>query len=387
MAEVPVTRTKRSRAAMPASIALALVVADDVRASSAVLYGIVDASIVYTRNSGDAPGRIELQSGSLSGSRVGMKGVEPLEGGAAALFQLENGFNAVNGRANQGGRLFGRQSHVGLRTAGGQTLIAGRLYDPLTDLVQPLQGDGYLGQTFSTPGDVDNADSSARFNHALKWSSPRTTAGWQASALASLGGVPGATGSGLAHSAALAYRRGPFAAAAGYLHVDLGNPSHGRRGASSADSLFNSAVNAAYVSAASVQIVRVAAQYAFGTLTVGGYCSDARYRPDGASQFAHTQMFRNASAYGAWQATPSLMAVVAYNQLHASGDSTARYRQLSAGASLLLSKRTDLYAMAGYAHADGSNGRGAAQAVVGATGADADGASQLRLNGGLRHRF
>ncbi|RQR32734.1 porin [Burkholderia sp. Bp9143] len=385
MAEVSVSVRTSPRAAMHASVALALLAVDDAGASSVALYGIVDTSVVYTRGSGTAGG-IELQSGSLSGSRVGVKGVEPLRGGAAALFQLENGFNAVNGRANQGRRLFGRQSHVGLRTSGGHTLIAGRLYDPLTDLVQPLQGDGYLGQTFSTPGDVDNADASARLNHAFKWSSPRT-AGWQASALVSLNGVPGSTGSGLAHGAAVAYRRGAFAAAAGYLHVDLGHQMHGKRGESSADSLFNSAVNAAYASAASAHIVRIAAQYALGAMTFGGYYSDARYRPDGASRFARTQVFRNASVYGVWQATPALMAVVAFNQLHASGDSAARYRQLSAGASLFLSKRTDLYAMGGYAHADGVNGRGAAQAVIGATGIDANGSSQLRLNAGLRHRF
>ncbi|VWC76117.1 porin [Burkholderia lata] len=386
MAEVPVMLARRQRVAMPASVALALLVADDARASSITLYGIVDASFVYTRNGSDAPDRVELQSGSLSGSRVGMKGEEPLGGGGAVLFQLENGFNVVNGRANQGGRLFGRQSYAGLRTRSGHTLVAGRTYDPLTDLVQPLQGDGYLGQTFSTPGDVDNADSSARLNHALKWSSPRM-AGWQVSAVASLGGVPGATGSGLAHGAALSYRRGPFAAAGGYLRVDLGNPSHRQRGLSSADSLFNSAVNAAYVSSASVQIVRVATQYVLDAVTVGAYYSDARYRPDGESHFVHTQVFRNASVYGIWQATPVLTAMVAYNQLHASGNSTARYRQLSAGANLLFSKRTDLYAMAGYVHAHGTNGNGAAEAVVGATGANAGGASQLRLNAGLRHRF
>ncbi|WP_185640775.1 porin [Burkholderia sp. Bp9142] len=385
MAEVSVSCRGRRRAAVPAGVALALLAADDASASSVTLYGIVDTSVVYTRSAG-APGRIELQSGSLSGSRVGMKGVEPLRGGAAALFQLENGFNAVSGRANQGRRLFGRQAHVGLRTPGGHTLIAGRLYDPLADLVQPLQGDGYLGQTFSTPGDVDNADSSARFNHAFKWSSPRT-AGWQASALVSVNGVPGSTGSGLAHSAAFAYRRGAFAAAAGYLHVDLGNPAHGTRGESSADSLFNSAVNAAYASAASVHIVRIAAQYTLGAVTLGGYHGNARYRPDAASRFARTQAFRNASVYGVWQATPALMVGIAFNQLHASGDSAARYRQLSAGASLLLGKRTDLYALGGYTHADGMNGRGAAQAVIGATGLDANGSSQLRLNAGLRHRF
>ncbi|WP_200910576.1 porin [Burkholderia multivorans] len=386
MAEVPVSRTKRPRAAMPASLALALLAVDDARASSVVLYGIVDASIVYTRNGGHSGSPVELQSGSLSGSRVGIKGVEPLGGGAAALFQLENGFNAVNGRLNQGGRLFGRQSHAGLRTPGGHTVVAGRLYDPLTDLVQPLQGDGYLGQTFSTPGDVDNADASARLNHALKWSSARLGA-WQASALVSLGGVPGAMGSGLSHGAALAYRHGAFAAAAGYLHVDLGNALHGRRGKSSADSVFNSAVNAAYASAASVQIVRVAAQYTIGSLAIGAYYGDARYRPDGASRFGHTQAFRNASLYGVWQATPTVTAVVAYNQLHASGDSAARYRQVSAGASMLVSKRTDFYATAAYADARGTNGLGAAQAVVGATGADAGGPTQVRLNAGVRHRF
>ncbi|KVD37000.1 porin [Burkholderia sp. ABCPW 11] len=378
-------RLKRCASALT-SAALLLAVTTGACASSVTLYGIVDMSFVYTHNAGGTPDRLELQSGSLSGSRVGLKGVEPLAGGAAAVFQLENGFNASSGQMNQGRRLFGRQSHVGLRTPSGHTIVAGRLYDPLIDLVQPLQGDGYLGQTFSTPGDVDNADASARFNHALKWSSPRT-AGWQASAFASLGGAPGALGSGLAHSAALSYRRGAFSAAAGYLHVDLGNSSRGQRGTSSADSFFNSLVNAAYAAAASVRIVRVATQSALGAFTIGGYYSDARYRPDGASGFARAQVFRNASIYGVWQATPTLMTVFAYNQLHASGDSTARYRQLSAGANLFVSKRTDFYALAGYTHADGSNGNGPAQAVVGATGVDAGGASQLRLNAGLRHRF
>ena len=355
-------------------------------AASATVYGIVDTSVVYTRNSGSAHDVIELQSGSLSGSRIGIKGVEPLGSGAAAMFQLENGFNAVNGRMNQGRRLFGRQSHVGWRSPDGHAIIAGRLYDPLTDLVQPLQGDGFLGQTFSTPGDVDNADASVRFNHAIKWSSPGM-GGFRAAGMISLGGVAGATGSGLSHGAALSYRRGPFSAGAGYLRVDFGNPTRARRGESSADSLFNSAVNAAYESAASAQIVRVAAQYALGAITAGAYYSDSRYRPDGTSRFARPQVYRNASVYGVWHVTSALTAELAYNDLRASGDSSARYQQLSGGASYLLSKRADLYAMAGYAHASGSNGRGAATAVVGATAIDADGPTQWRLNAGLRHRF
>ncbi|KVZ34103.1 hypothetical protein WL13_01170 [Burkholderia ubonensis] len=150
---------------------------------------------------------------------------------------------------------------------------------------------------------------------------------------------------------------------------------------------FNSAVNVAYASAATARIVRVAAQYAFGAITAGAYYSDARYSPDSASRFSRAQHYRNVSIYGVWQAAPALSAVFAYNHLHASGNSSARYRQLSAGAAGLLSKRTDLYAMVGYAHATGLNGSGVAQAVVGATGVDAGGPSQLRVNAGLRHRF
>ncbi|MDN7526344.1 porin [Burkholderia orbicola] len=128
-------------------------------------------------------------------------------------------------------------------------------------------------------------------------------------------------------------------------------------------------------------------QYALGAITAGAYYSDSRYRPDGASGFARPQVYRNASVYGVWQATSRLTAELAYNDLRASGDSSARYRQVSGGTSYLLTKRTDLYSMVGYAHASGSNGRGAAQAVVGATAVDAGGPTQWRFNAGFRHRF
>ncbi|MGV2289629.1 porin [Trinickia sp. YCB016] len=376
-----------SRALHAVVLPMLAAAADTVPAQgSTTLYGIVDNGLVYThRHEGNGP-HFALVSGSLSGSRWGIKGSEPLGNGMSAAFQLENGLNLNTGRMNQGQRLFGRQSYFGLKTASGHAVFAGRMYDPLTDLVQPLQGDGYLGQTFSSPGDVDNADSSARVNHAVKWTSPSWN-GLRAEALYGFGGVAGSPGSGQSYSAAASYARGRFALAGGYLHIDRGNAAASKRGVSSADSLFNSAVNAAYVSAKSIDIVRVASSYAFSAITIGGYYSDSRYAADAASHFTRTQVYRNASVYGVWQATAAVLAELGYDFLRASGDSSARYHQISLAGTYALSKRSDLYGVLGYTHASGSNGHGAAQGVIGATGVDAGGPSQARANLGVRHRF
>jgi predicted porin len=354
--------------------------------SSVTLYGIVDNGIVYTHNSGGQSTKVGLDSGSLSGSRWGLKGTEALGGGISAIFQLENGFNANTGKMNQGGRLFGRQSYVGLKNATAGTVTAGRIYDPLTDLVQPSQGDGYLGQTFTSPGDVDNADSSARFNNAVKWASPKWF-GINVELLYGFGGVAGSTGSGQSYSGALSYVTGGYTVAGGYLHMDRGNPVNSTRGTGSADSLFNSSVNMAYASAASIDIYRIATQYAFSRFTLGGYYSDSRYAADGASTFSRTEIFRNASVFGVWYFTPSLLAEASYNYLKSTGDSSARYHQGSIGVDYSLSKRTDVYSVVSYTHAAGQNGSGNAQAVIGATDIDAGRASQARFNIGLRHRF
>lgn len=354
--------------------------------SSVTLYGIVDNGFVYTHNSGGKSTQVGLISGSLSGSRWGLKGVEPLGGGLSAIFQLENGVNLNTGKMNQGGRLFGRQSYVGLKSATAGTLTMGRIYDPLTDLVQPAQGDNYLGQTFTSPGDVDNADSSARFNNALKWASPRWF-GLSGEMMYGFGGVAGSVVSGQTYSAALNYGQGGFTLAGGYLHMDRGNATLSTRGTASSDTLFNSSVNAAYASAKAIDVWRVATQYAFSAFTVGAYYSDSRYSADGASSFSRTEIYRNTSAFAVWKVTPSWLAEAAYNFLKSSGDSGARYHQVSVGADYLLSKRTDIYTIVSYAHASGQNGAGDAQAVIGATDIDAGKASQTRVNVGLRHRF
>ncbi|RQR35466.1 porin [Burkholderia sp. Bp9143] len=355
--------------------------------NSVTLYGVVDTGLMYVHNSGGKSTQILMASGTESGSRWGLKGSEDLGGGLKTIFQIENGFNSTTGTLGQGGRMFGRQAYVGLSDASTWgTVTLGRQYDPLIDLVQPVQGDNYLGGFFSSPGDIDNADNSVRINNAVKWSSP-SWSGLQFSAMYSFGGVAGAVGSGQTYSGAAAYTNGPLAVAAGVLHIDNGNGSAAQRTKTSADSLFSSSVNGAYASARSVNIARAGGRYALGDFTLGGYYSYSQYNPDASSAFSRSEKYHNGSVYALWQVSPALVTEIGYNYLRSLGDSSAKYHQFSIGADYNLSKRTDVYAVASYGHATGENGAGAAQAVIGSTDIDAGKRSQAIATVGLRHRF
>lgn len=353
--------------------------------SSLTLYGIVDTGLAYIHNSGGQSSQWKMSTGNLSGNQWGFKGNEDLGGGLSAVFQLENGFDVGSGQFQQNGREFGRQAFVGLSSTTWGSLTLGRQYDPLSDLLQPWTADQYSG-IFATPGDVDNYDSSARFNNAVKWTSP-VWAGFTVEAMYGVGGVAGSTGSGQTYSAALSYAHGPLGLAAGYLHIDNGNPALSVRGTSSSDSLFNSSVNAAYASARAVNIARVGGQYVLGTVTFGAAYSFSDYTADAASTFTQSEKYQNGSVFALWQVTPTFSTVAGYNYTRSSGDSSARYHQLNLGADYALSKRTDVYATAGYTHASGQNGSGAAQAVIGSYDVDAGASSQILAIVGLRHRF
>jgi predicted porin len=86
--------------------------------SSVTLYGLIDTSLVYS-NSQKGHSNLQMSSGTLSGSRWGLRGQEDLGGGLSALFVLENGFSSTAGTLGQNGREFGRAAYVGQR--GGRT--------------------------------------------------------------------------------------------------------------------------------------------------------------------------------------------------------------------------------------------------------------------------
>ena len=104
--------------------------------SSVTLYGLIDAGYSWAEHTGKLPGSTTkttetgFTSGNLSGSRWGLKGQEDLGNGLAAVFNVEAGFDSINGDFTTG---FNRRAVVGLKGSFGQVVV-GRDYTPIDDL-------------------------------------------------------------------------------------------------------------------------------------------------------------------------------------------------------------------------------------------------------------
>ncbi|SOE91795.1 Outer membrane protein (porin) [Burkholderia sp. D7] len=353
--------------------------------SSVTLYGILDTGLLYAHNVAGQSNRLSLSSGNFLGDRWGLKGSEDLGGGLQAIFTLENGFNIDNGTLGQGNREFGRQAFVGLANSNYGAVTLGRQYDPTVDLIEPLQGNWFM-EYFSTPGDIDNTQNSARFNNSVKYASPEWS-GFRTEVLYGFGGVAGSTGSGQAYSGALAYTRGPLGVAAGYFRFDNGNASLSTRGTSSVDTLFYTSVNSHYATASSISSARIAAKYEIDAVTVGGFYSYTKYSADASSVFKQDEKYNSFNVYSLWKITPFAFAEVGYNYLKTAGDSSAKYHQFTLAGDYFLSKRTDIYLSVGYTHATGKNGLGNAQAVIGPSDIDSGKSTQELVMLGIKHKF
>jgi predicted porin len=155
-------------------------------------------------------GTTRLQSGGVSGSRLGFRGSEDLGGGNRAIFMLESGINVDDGTSGQGGLLFGRQAWVGLATRAGDVTL-GRHYSPLFFTLVTYGLGGGMGWGNASNYFTDN--SVLRVNNSVSYASP-SYAGFKLRALAGLGEnatQPGAN-IGNIHSASLQYDSGRFSA-------------------------------------------------------------------------------------------------------------------------------------------------------------------------------
>ncbi|SDR40225.1 Outer membrane protein (porin) [Paraburkholderia fungorum] len=99
------------------------------------LYGVLDTSIEITDpGSGWTP---RMDSGAYRGSRVGLRGSEPIGDDTAIVFTLENGFGSTDGTFQSPGVLFNRQAWIGARGPWGEVRF-GRQYSPI---YIPFKGD------------------------------------------------------------------------------------------------------------------------------------------------------------------------------------------------------------------------------------------------------
>jgi len=104
--------------------------------SSVTLYGIADVYVgsVKTEAAGVSLTQTVLNSGSVNGSRWGMKGSEDLGGGLKANFDLQAGINMDNGAGTSTtATAFSRQSWVGL-SGGFGAVRFGRTTTPFDDV-------------------------------------------------------------------------------------------------------------------------------------------------------------------------------------------------------------------------------------------------------------
>jgi len=196
------------------------------------IYGLVDVAV--TRSDTNAAGVTgepvwSLDGGNFTknGSRIGFKGSEDLGGGLSAIFTLENGFTADDGRLGQGGRLFGRQAFVGLQGGFGAVKF-GRQYTPMhiaLDTIDPF-GTGMAGNIAGLSGDNINSpmfnNNGVRTDNTINYS--LTAAGLNAQIAYSLGEVAGDNSAGRQIGLGLGYANGPINVQFAY-HDSNANPS------------------------------------------------------------------------------------------------------------------------------------------------------------------
>jgi len=137
--------------------------------SNVTIYGIADAYVGVGKQGGyDLTG---VQSGGLSGSRLGFRGTEDLGNGLKAVFVLEQGFNIDTGTDMAAGNSFARQAFVGLGGAFG-TVALGRQYAPGYDQTyDALVSSGISPHAVLTAdsGSTIAPNSNARWNNSVTY--------------------------------------------------------------------------------------------------------------------------------------------------------------------------------------------------------------------------
>lgn len=132
-------------------------------ANTLTVYGLLDTSVGYVMQNGKR--RMKMESGHMSGSRLGFKGSESLGNGLKANFQMEMGINTTNGESQQnqgfGAKVFGRGTVLSLTGDFGE-IRAGRTLASVPTEVQAvgdpfgLGGGGNLQSIQPAPGRQNN---------------------------------------------------------------------------------------------------------------------------------------------------------------------------------------------------------------------------------------
>ncbi|SIT47298.1 Outer membrane protein porin [Paraburkholderia piptadeniae] len=367
--------------------------------SSVTLYGLIDAGITYANKVATSTGHdsvVKYGDGVASGSRWGLRGAEDLGGGMKALFVLESGFSTGDGTSGQGGALFGRQAFVGVSKDGIGALSFGRQYTFSTEYV----GGNYTMGSQTPAGNyayhINDLDQlvSSRINNSVKFSSANFAGltfgamyGFSNSTL--FAGTPTTTvgttttqGSSSAYSFGANYAQGPFGIGAAYTNIRYPN------GATPAFSVSIANVNTGGLR--DLETFGIGARYTIAAALVWANWTHTKFEPlTGASS-----KLNNYEIGGRYTFTPALSAGLGYTFSKLDDRFEGKWHQINSAVDYALSKRTDVYVLAIYQKASGSNtvaGRnvpvqaeiGSSSSFIGNAGAN----TQFVTRIGLRHKF
>jgi len=365
--------------------------------SSVTLYGVVDAGLTYANKvpgatAGSSGSRFGLDSGGLSGSRWGLRGVEDLGGGLKGVFNLESGFNIDDGHSAQGNRLFGRAAYVGLQGQWGQ-LTLGRQQNLLYDFA--LQ---YDPMAISSRYSIASQDAylAGRADNAIKYAG--TFGGLTASVLYAFNRdgneQAGVTKLGREWSAGLNYASGPFSVGAVYDQ---------KNGVS------NAVFSNGFMADLKEQRATIGGTYAVGPAKLYAGYRWYKMSHDLGSTGVNGDLRSNLYWFGAgYQATPALtLTGTAYYQTFKNSEVLGALASNTAntsvgnpwlfvvGADYAVSKRTDAYLNVAYAKNSGNSVLGVAGINGGSSNLSTlqsnqnqvfDG-NQLGAVVGIRHKF
>ncbi|MFM0142880.1 porin [Paraburkholderia sp. RL18-085-BIA-A] len=333
--------------------------------SSVTLYGIVDASLLYTNKTlntttGESAGhQYSFTDSGMSGSRFGMRGAEDLGGGMRAIFQLESGFSVANGAfSNSNGNLFGRLAYVGVESRFG-TVKAGLQFSPFFLAVYDFDPRemAYFGSGLVTY--LNNVFVTGLFNpNGISYTSPEI-AGLQASALLALGGAAGDFQAGRQYSASLRYHLGSLTLDAALYSGNAGG----------------GAASIPVPSVVEFNGRALGASYVFNDLTVKA--SYVQYKVAGSF---NSRVFSGGASY---RITPALNVDAGVWVTRDGNDSSNNSVLASTGMTYALSKATITYAQVGFVTNHGAmhNGLSVNNALNLPTGTTAG------ANVGIRHTF
>ncbi|KHK55816.1 membrane protein [Ralstonia sp. A12] len=360
---------------------------------SVTLYGVIDANIEYVNHlsaippgqtgfPGPAKSRISLNSGGLSGSRWGMRGVEDLGGGLSAVFVLESGFSVDDGKSQQSGRLFGRQGYVGLQSKDIGQFSFGRQYTTIFQLLANFQPTSYAtqyepvtvltGLNFRSDNMAVYAGTFGPLTAQLHW-----TFGNGASSVNPSGGgsgeVAGQFRRDSGYGAGVAYAAGPIGATVVY---DQYNPSVSLGGGA--------------FGTGTVRKAAVAASYTYGpTKMMAGYRWGQNKNADSSLALRDDYYWAGVN----YQATSAVGLSLEYiyqkiKTINSAPSTLSNPWQLAFIADYSASKRTDLYLTAAYAcHAGLALDQSTVDANAAGYGLPARARSMLGAAAGIRHKF